>query len=108
MAVNPSSGKAGNLNADKVDGRDFGCSVGTLFHEGGLHRGHQASGRHPCRAHQDCIDEGRRLPSVEKLLTFRNRSGHDFAGPNTEWTSEIEYNGTNIGANHVSPSGSVG
>jgi hypothetical protein len=59
-------------------------------------------------AHQDCIDEGRRLPSVEKLLTFRNRSGHDFAGPNTEWTSEIEYNGTNIGANHVAPSGSVG
>jgi hypothetical protein len=103
-----SGAKVANLNADKVDGRSFGCPGGTLFHEGACIEVAKRQENGHGFAHQDCTDEGRRLPSVEELLTFRNRSGHDFAGADSEWTSEVEYNGTSIGANWVSPSGAVG
>jgi hypothetical protein len=107
LAVN-SSVKVANLNADEVDGRSFGCPNRTLFHEGACVEVTKRQENSHGFAHQDCTDEGRRLPSVEELLTFRNRSGHDFVGTDSEWTSEVEYNGTSIGANWVSPSGAVG
>lgn len=108
LAVN-SGAKVAKLNADRVDGRSFGCPGGTLFHEGVcIEVAKRPEIGSPAFALQDCVDEGRRLPSVEELLTFRNRSGHDFTGPGSEWTSEVEYSGENIGANWVTPSGSVG
>lgn len=107
LAVN-SSAKVANLNADKVDGRSFACPGGTLFHEGVCIEVAKRPETGHASALRDCVDEGRRLPSVEELLTFRGRSGHDFAGNTAEWTSEIEYNGTSLGANLVAPAdGSV-
>ncbi len=107
LKVNASAGKAANLNADKVDGRSFACPGGTLFHEGVcIEAAKRPAGAH-AGALQDCVDEGKRLPSVEELLTFGNLSGHDFAGNTAEWTSEIEYNGISLGANVVAPDGSV-
>ncbi len=100
LAVN-SGTKVADLNSDKVDGRSFGCPGGTLFHEGVcIEVAKRAAAAHPF-AHQDCADEGKRLPGVEELLTFRERSGHDFAGANAEWTSQLEYNDTALGALQV-------
>jgi len=108
LAVNAGAGKATNLNADEVDGQGFGCPGGTLLHEGVCIEVAKCPANAHALAHQDCTDEGKRLPSVEELLTFRDRSGHDFAGPNAEWTLQIEYNGTALGAIQVSANGSVG
>jgi hypothetical protein len=90
MAVNATAGKATNLNADKVDGQSFACPGGTLFHEGVCIETTKRAFATFSTAQDDCLGEGRRLPSPEELQTFRNRSGHDFKG-NVEFTSEINF-----------------
>ena len=92
LVVNPTAGKALNLNADKVDGQSFACPHGTLFHEGVCIETAQRGSATFYTAEDNCLDEGRRLPTVAELQTFRNRSGHDMTD---ELTSQLDYNGTN-------------
>ena len=83
-----SDARVPNLNADYVDGRSFSCPAGTLFHEGVCI---ERTARGPAAynsASSDCLGEGRRLPTVAELQTFRNRSGQDFVI--SELTSEKE------------------
>jgi FlaG/FlaF family flagellin (archaellin) len=90
LKVNATAGKATNLNADKVDGQSFTCPGGTLFHEGVCIETTMRAFATFSTAQDDCLGEGRRLPSPEELQTFRKRSGHDFKG-NVEYTSEINF-----------------
>lgn len=66
------------LNADKVDARSFECPAGTLFHEGVCIETTKRGPDDYTGAEAHCLAEGRRLPSVAELQTFRNRAGTDF------------------------------
>jgi hypothetical protein len=79
MTVNLQT-EVANLNADRVDGQSFGCPTKTLIHEGVCIETQRRSPAGYNTVGSDCLDEGRRLPTEAELLTFRNRSGHDFAG----------------------------
>jgi hypothetical protein len=79
MKVN-SGARVANLNADEVDGEGFACPGGTLFHEGVCIETTRRGPDITNSAERDCLDEGRRLPTVAELQTFRNRAGHDFGG----------------------------
>lgn len=82
MRVNSDTAVA-NLNADKVDGRSFSCPAGTLFHEGACIELTKREPASAFTAEQDCLGEGRRLPTVAELQTFRLRAGTDFDLPET-------------------------
>lgn len=101
LTVNPSAGKATNLNADKVDGESFTCPAGTLLHEGVCIETTKHTAATFSNAESVCLSERRRLPTVAELQTFRNRAGQDFT--NIEWGSENFANGTNDYAHFVDP-----
>ncbi len=90
-----------NLNADKVDGRSFGCPGGTLFHEAAcIETAHRDPA--PWRdAQADCLDEGRRLATFTELQTFRNRSGLDLA--DLELTAQSDVTDTGRQAQTIRP-----
>jgi hypothetical protein len=73
-----SGARVDNLNSDKVDGRSFECPGGTLFHEGVCIESTKRGPNDYTGAEAICLGEGRRLPSVAELQTFRNRPGTDF------------------------------
>ncbi len=108
LAVN-SGVKVANLNADKVDGQSFTCPSGTLFHEGvcieTTKRPQQAT---HSTAQGDCFDEGKRLPTVAELQTFRNRSGQDMSD-SREQTGQVDYAGSSgVFVQRVGSDGVVG
>lgn len=67
-----------NLNSDKVDARGFECPGGTRFHEGVCIETTKREPADYIAAEAVCRGEGRRLPNVAELQTFRNRLGTDF------------------------------
>ncbi len=73
-----SGARVDNLNADKVDARSFECPAGTLFHEGVCIETTKREQTDYTAAEAICLSEGRRLPSVAELQTFRSRPGTDF------------------------------
>jgi hypothetical protein len=78
--ITNAKGKVTHLNADEVDGQSFSCPGGTVFHEGVcIEKVRRSSSLTSYfTAKQDCLDRHRRLPTMNELETFRNRSGTDF------------------------------
>ncbi len=92
LTVNANAGKATNLDADQLDGRNAECPVGTQFFLGACweeERRPQTSISTVFNAMSDCGDEGRYLPhaleSREYAREFRGLSDADVL----EWTQTV-------------------
>ena len=75
--------------ADTNVGLRLHCPTGTRYHEGACI---EKVARPPMTwtpAANDCKDEGRRLPTVAELSTFRLEPGIALGGP-VEWTLELD------------------
>jgi len=100
-------------DADKLDGKDSSqfqpsnpCPSGTLFHEGAcIETAKRGTIGYP-NAAASCLQDGRRLPTVAELQTFRLREGQDFDA--AEYTSHAWVNESGqIRTMMVTPSGSL-
>jgi hypothetical protein len=87
-----SATKVANLNADKVDGQSLSCPSFHLFHEGVCIETGVRTAATWGTAQADCLGEGKRLPTIEELQTFRNRSGTNFTSH--EWSNERDEDGS--------------
>lgn len=91
MTVNASAGKATNLNADRLDGRDAGCPAGTMFFLGACweEARRQSDIGTVFNAMSDCTDEGRYLPHAMESRAF----AQEFRGLTDanvlEWTQTV-------------------
>jgi hypothetical protein len=81
---------------DTSDALRLECPGGTRYHEGACIE----TARRPftaqwATARDDCVDDGRRLPDLAELATFRLEPGVTLASPE-EWTSQVENADNNV------------
>jgi hypothetical protein len=82
--------------SDVSDKLRFGCPKKTRYHEGACLEP-KARGTHGWEdAVDDCRDEGRRLPTIAELSTFRREPGVVIgSGGSQEWTDNADANSNN-------------
>jgi hypothetical protein len=75
--------------SDTNDKLRLKCPGGTRYHEGACIERDARSSASKANALADCVDEGRRLPTLAELLSFRLEPGITLPSEG-EWTDELD------------------